>query len=153
MMKTPSDTSSCLPLACWAAALLIVVGACAPMPSQLPTSSDVQQSDALPIDGMWIISSNDKRLRLSNGRAVAVEGWLHLGMVEIKPDEVVIQNLRQSSSQRYDGYDLVLQGRWQGDLQPDGSVAVTVSTSLGPIRYTLHREWVDDPEAFDRARN
>lgn len=139
-------------LASCAVTLVLLISACAPMPSQLPTTAEVQQSDPLVIDGVWINSINKKRIRISNGRAYAVDGFVTITMVEIKPDEVLIQNLRQESAGEFVGYDLGLKGRWVGLLEPDGTLAVTISTSIGPIRYDLHRQWVDDPEAFDQAR-
>lgn len=131
---------------------LILMQACAPLPSQLPTTSEVPQSESLVIDGVWRISTNKKRIRIASGRAYSLDSWLHLGIVQIKPDEVLIQNLRQQSPGVYQGYDLPLQGGWLAELQSNGTLQVTVNRPLGAIKYDLIPDWLDDQEAFDQVR-
>ncbi len=44
-------------------------------PAILPNKADVQATEVSPIDGDWIVSANNKRIRIDRGRAYALDTW------------------------------------------------------------------------------
>ena len=61
----------------------------------LPYRDAVPESDARPIDGVWTVSTLGKRIRISKGRAWAVDSWLHLFVLHVKPDMVVMRDVQR----------------------------------------------------------
>jgi hypothetical protein len=109
---------------------------------------DVQATQALPIDGEWIISTIKKRIRIDGGRAYAVDPWLHMFVLKIEPLMVVIQDIERTGSGEYTGKDLPLLGEWKAQLQANGQLKVDVAGAFGPVTYQLIPVNVDDREAF-----
>jgi len=107
------------------------------IPAFLPYSETVPTSEALPIDGIWRISSIGKRIRIEKGRAFALDPWLHLFVLKIERGMVVIKDIARDGSGGYQGADLPAMGRWNAQLESSGNLSVTVAGMLGPIRYRL----------------
>ncbi|MEM6681303.1 MAG: hypothetical protein AAF607_03585 [Pseudomonadota bacterium] len=61
---------------------------------------------------------------------------------------VVITNIVRQGAGQYGAQDLPLMGAAQMTMQRDGSFSVAVQTMLGPMRYSLTPEGVDNPNAF-----
>ncbi|MEM7689371.1 MAG: caspase family protein [Pseudomonadota bacterium] len=114
----------------------------------LPDRYAVDYGEPLPIDGIWRISTNDKRLRIERGRAFAVDGWNHVLLFKVKPDQVTMTNLREEEAGRYLGRDILLNGDAVLTLREDGDLDVTVALFPFPAKFVLYREGLDDPEAF-----
>ncbi len=112
----------------------------------LPMKDQVAESDALPIDGVWTISSLSKRIHIQRGRAFAVDSWLHLFTLKIHPDMVVLRNFARTGIGVYTADDLPLLGPAELRLHPDGNLDVTVKGALGPVAYMLHKQELDDPD-------
>ena len=80
------------------------------IPAFLPDKYSVTRSEALPIDGVWMISTIRKKIRIEQGRAYALDPWLHLFVLKVQPDMVVMQNFRRTDAGRYAADDLPLMG-------------------------------------------
>ncbi|MEZ5466402.1 MAG: hypothetical protein R3F18_01885 [Lysobacterales bacterium] len=118
-------------------------------PALLPNKAQVAPGAPSAIDGIWTISTLGKRIRIEAGRAYAVDAWAHLGLLEVQPDMVVIQNIQRVDQGRYGGEDLPLLGRLSAQLQP-GAMDVSVAGAFGPVRYQLIAVQLDDPDAYQR---
>ncbi|MEX2617560.1 MAG: hypothetical protein WD767_15840 [Alphaproteobacteria bacterium] len=119
------------------------------IPAFLPDKYSVPETDPLPIDGVWMVSTIGKRIRIENGRAYAVDPWLHLFVLKVQPDMVVLQNVRRTASAgQFVADDLPLQGPASFQLKPDGNIKVTVQGMLGPVGYDLIRREPAFPDAL-----
>jgi hypothetical protein len=109
------------------------------IPAFLPDKYSVQRSDPLAIDGVWMISALRKKIRIEQGRAYAMDPWLHLFVLKIQPDMVVMQNFRRTGNGEYAADDLPLMGPAVLRLNGEGNLDVSVQGSLGPAKYGLVR--------------
>ena len=114
------------------------------IPAFLPYSETVPESAALPIDGIWRISSLGKRIRIEKGRAFALDPWLHLFVLKIERGMVVIKDIARDGSGGYQGADLPAMGKWSATQESSGNLSVSVAGMLGPIRYRLIPVQLDD---------
>ena len=114
----------------------------------LPDKFAVEPTEALPIDGVWTINTIGKKIRIEEGRAYAVDSWLHMFILKVQPDMVVMQNFQRTAPGQYKADDLPLLGPATFSLQPDGNLAVSVQGSLGPVGYKLIKREVDDEFAL-----
>jgi hypothetical protein len=115
----------------------------------LPNNVDVEEGEPSAIDGVWKISTLDKRIRIERGRAFSVDSWLHMFILKVYPDMVVMQNFQKTDAGRYTADDLPLLGPATFELGADGDISVSVKSVLGPISYRLIKREVDDPVAFE----
>lgn len=118
------------------------------VPAFLPNRYSVAKSEPLPIDGMWLVNTLRKKIRIEAGRAYAVDSWLHLFVLKVQPDMVVIRDFQRTGPGRYTAQDLPLMGPATMQLNADGNLAVTVQGMLGPVRYELRRLEARYPEAL-----
>ena len=119
------------------------------IPAFLPDKYSVPETQPLPIDGVWMVSTIGKRIRIENGRAYAVDPWLHLFVLKIQPDMVVLQNFRRAGAAgQFIADDLPLQGPASFQLQPNGNIKVTVQGALGPVGYDLIKREATFPDAL-----
>ena len=116
----------------------------AQVPALLPMKDAVAPTQAMSLDGVWRINTINKRIRIEQGRAYAVDGWVHLFTFQIQPGMVVIQNIAPVSAGHYTGDDLPLMGKWEAKMQNDRSLAVEVAGSLGPASYQLIPVQIDN---------
>lgn len=114
----------------------------------LPNRYAVDLAEPLPIDGVWRISTNDKRLRIERGRAFAVDGWNHVLLFKVKPDQVTMTNMREAEPGRYLGRDILLNGDAELTLRADGDLDVVVNLFPFPAKFKLLREGLDTPGAL-----
>lgn len=119
------------------------------MDAFLPDKYSVAETQALPIDGVWTVSSIRKKIRIERGRAYAVDPWLHMFTLKVRPDMVVLQNFERTSAGQYTADDLPLLGPATMQLKPDGNLSVHVKGALGPAAYTLIKREADDEAALD----
>ena len=120
------------------------------IPAFLPQAKDVNKTQEMAIDGVWLIDTIGKKIRIEAGRAYAVDGWLHLFVLSIDPGMVVIRGIERTIPGEYSGEDLPLLGRWHASLQEDRSLSVTVAGSLGPVKYKLIPVKPDNTQQFDQ---
>ena len=118
------------------------------IPAFLPDKYSVTRTQALPIDGVWMISTIKKKIRIEQGRAYAVDPWLHLLVLKVQPDMVVLQNFRRTGPGQYGADDLPLLGPATMRLNAQGNMDVTVQGKFGPVRYALIRLEPQFPEAL-----
>ena len=114
----------------------------------LPDKYSVEETEALPIDGVWMISSINKKIRIERGRAYAVDSWLHMFTLKVQPDMVVLQNFQRTGPGQYTADDLPLLGPATFQLRPDGNISVKVKGMLGPVGYNLIKRDIDDNYAL-----
>jgi hypothetical protein len=116
----------------------------------LPDQYSVAKTEPLPIDGVWRVNTINKKIRIEQGRAYAVEPWRHLFVLEVQPGMVVLQNFRRTGVGTYSADDLPLVGPATMTLTADGNLDVVVKTKLFPIRYRLIRLESQYPEALSQ---
>ncbi len=118
----------------------------------LPDRYGVDIGPRQPIDGIWRISTNDKRLRIERGRAFAVDGWNHALLFRVEPEQVTMVDIRRDEDGAYLGRDILLNGDAKMTLRDDGNLDVTVGTFPFPVSFVLIREALDDGDAvLDQA--
>jgi len=115
----------------------------------LPNVVDVAPSEAMPIDGLWKISSISKLIRIDRGRAYAIDGWNHMIILKIKPGMVVLRDISESAEGIYSGVDLPLAGPLKATVTGDRILDVHVTGKLGKARYQLIPQQLDNQEAFN----
>ncbi len=115
----------------------------------LPDRYSIEKTEALPIDGVWMISANRKKIRIEAGRAYALDPWLHLFTLRVQRDMVVLQDFQRLGPGEYTAYDLPLLGQATMRLGADGNLSVSVAGALGPARYKLIKREVDDRSGFE----
>ncbi|MEM9570541.1 MAG: hypothetical protein AAF996_03685 [Pseudomonadota bacterium] len=103
----------------------------------LPNKAAVPATEEMAIDGVWTISTIGKKIRIDQGRAYAVDPWLHMFTLKVQPDMVVMQNISQTSGGAYVADDLPLMGKATIVPNASGSLDVTVQGALGPATYQL----------------
>ncbi len=119
------------------------------IPAFLPTVDQVSASQSMPLDGVWLISSIRKKVRIQQGRVFAVDGWLHLFVLQVQPGMVVMKDLVPTGPGKYSGEDLPLMGPFTAEVQADRSLAVSVQTTLtGTIKYKLIPIQIDNPQWY-----
>ncbi len=124
------------------------------IPAFLPLSHTVAPaSQAMPLDGVWNITSINKRIRIDRGRAYAVDSWLHLFVLQVQPNMVVIKDIVKTGAGEYSGNDLPLLGVSTFKASASGNLDVTVQAPLGPIRYVLAPVELEDRDWFERDRD
>ena len=114
----------------------------------LPDRYAVDLGAAMPIDGVWRISTNDKRIRIERGRAFAVDGWNHALLFRVEPEQVTMIDVRTEEPGVYLGRDILLNGDARMTLRADGNLDVRVGTFPFPVSFVLIREALDDPDAL-----
>jgi len=107
------------------------------VPAFLPTVNQVPARPAMPIDGTWLIPAIGKKIRIDGGRAYAVDGWVHLFVLDIQPGMVVLKDLTPTGPGQYAGEDLPLMGKLTARVLADRSITVNVAGMLGTASYKL----------------
>ncbi|MEM7666306.1 MAG: hypothetical protein AAF250_10665 [Pseudomonadota bacterium] len=132
----------------FAAAAALAVGslgtpsvASAQMRALLPTIDEVEPLEALPIDGVWEIREIGERVVIEDGHAYAEDGWVHMLLFQIEPEQVVLKNIRELADGDFVADDLPLMAsvtfEWIGEDSLRGR-------TNGPIPVTYHLDRVDD---------
>lgn len=119
----------------------------------LPSKNYVTESEVLPIDGIWKISTIKRRIKIEKGRAYAIDGWTHAFILKVLPDMVVFNNLKRTGIGRYAADDLPLLAKAEMTLKTDGNIDVRVNTFPFPTSYTLIRETLDDRNAMEEEQS
>ncbi|MDZ7668749.1 MAG: hypothetical protein U5Q16_04755 [Gammaproteobacteria bacterium] len=114
----------------------------------LPDQYSVAKTEALPIDGVWRVDTINKKIRIEQGRAYALDPWRHMFVLQVSPGMVVLQNFRRTGTGTYSADDLPLLGPAAMTLAQDGNLDVVVQGKLGPARYRLIRLDAQYPEAL-----
>ncbi len=123
------------------------------IPAFLPMANTVPMGAPAPIDGEWMINTIGKRIRIQGGRAYALDPWVHMFVLQVKPMMIEISVIATSDGQNYVGKDLPLLGTWNATLGSDGMLNATVQTMVGPVRYGLMPVRIDNQQAYDLAKS
>lgn len=116
----------------------------------LPDQYSVAKTEALPIDGVWRVNTINKKIRIEQGRAYAMDPWRHMFVLQVNPGMVVLQNFQRTGTGTYSADDLPLLGPATMTLATDGNLDVAVQGKLGPARYRLIRLDAQYPEALSQ---
>ena len=106
------------------------------MDAFLPYATQVPETEPLSIDGDYKISTLGKTIRIDKGRAYAIDPWTHALTLKIRPNMVVIKDIRQTGARTYTGEDLPLLGTSTMTALPDGRISVSVA-SIPKYDYVL----------------
>lgn len=124
------------------------------IPAFLPLSHTVPPAPgAMPLDGVWNITTINKRIRIDRGRAYAVDSWPHLFVLQVQPNMVIIKDIVKTGPGEYSGNDLPLLGTAAFKANSNGNLDVTVQAPLGPIDYVLAPVELEDHDWFERDRD
>jgi hypothetical protein len=115
----------------------------------LPSITKVKPKEVSVVDGLWSVSSIDKVVRIDRGRIYAIDSWMHLLVLKIKPGMVVIHPFTEQFPGIFVGDDLPLQGPLRAELTGDRILDVTVKGALGEVNYQLIPQQLDDPAGFN----
>ena len=126
--------------------------ASAQMSALLPALAQVPAKNAMALDGIWLVNTINKKIRIEGGRAYAVDSWVHLFTLKVEPDMVVIKDINAMAPGKYTGWDLPLIGNWVASIDTDRSLAVNVSGLAGPSthQYKLIPVQLDNPEWYGK---
>lgn len=116
--------------------------------SLLPDRYALAAGPAQPIDGVWLISTIKKRVRIEGGRAFAVDGWRSALVFAVLPDQVTLKNLQHSGPGTYSGYDMAWMAKSDFKVRKDGNIDVLVHTFPFKTKYRLVKVGLDNPQAF-----
>ncbi|MEL7188731.1 MAG: hypothetical protein AAGK17_04190 [Pseudomonadota bacterium] len=151
-------TAKRLGFATAAAVALTIMSTPAPASAQmraiLPTVDQVEPLDRLDIDGEWEIREINERIVIDRGRAFAVDGWVHMMLFQIEPEQVVIRNIRELADGDFIADDLPLMSSVKLDLIDEDTLRARTQ-SLVPVTYHLVRVsggrdgWRDDDDFYD----
>lgn len=106
------------------------------MDAFLPYATQVPETEPLAIDGDYKISTLGKTIRIDKGRAYAIDPWTHALTLKIRPNMVVIKDIRQTGDRTFTGEDLPLLGTSTMTALPDGRISVSVA-SIPQYDYVL----------------
>lgn len=104
----------------------------------LPTIDQVEPLEALPIDGVWEIREIRKRIVIERGHGYAEDGWVHMFVFQIEPEQVVIKNIRELADGDFVAEDLPLMTRVTFEWIDEDTLRGRTS-GLIPITYHLDR--------------
>lgn len=117
--------------------------------SALPDRYAITGSKTLPIDGVWRLSTNGKRMRFDKGRAFAVDGWNFSLVFRVEPDQVTMRDLRQTVPGKYEGFDILLNAPGKLKVRKDGNLEVEIATWPFPTKFQMIRVAIDHPASLD----
>ncbi|MFK7898745.1 MAG: hypothetical protein AB8G23_23125 [Myxococcota bacterium] len=130
--------------------LLISNGGC--VVAALPQADAVKSGDALPIDGTYLLESNQKRYRFERGRAWILDA-LVVGLIRQDPGQVVLQDIVQTGPLTYTGTDIGIGGvPWRAEVSEAGLSSVS-STLPFPFLGAFVPIELDDPDWSRRQIN
>lgn len=151
-------TAKRLGFAAAAALALTTMSAPAPASAQmravLPTVDQVEPLDRLSIDGEWEIREINERIVIDRGRAFALDGWVHMMMFQIEPEQVVIRNIRELADGDFIADDLPLMSSVKLEWIDEDTLRARTQ-SLVPVTYHLERisggrdDWRHDHDSDD----
>jgi len=130
-----------------AVAALTISGLGAPAPASaqvralLPTIDEVEPLDPLPIDGVWEIREIGKRIVIESGHGYAEDGWVHMLLFRIEPEQVVIKNIRETADGSFVAQDLPLLARVTFEWVDEDTLR---GRTNGLIPVTYHLDQVGD---------
>lgn len=111
----------------------------------LPKASEVPPGQPLPVDGLYLLDFNSAQYRFDRGRIIVVTPYNIAVLFRVERDDVVDTDIVRAAPGVYVGYDHVLTGKWEGRLQPDGTIKVKVTGVLLPFEGVFTPLQLVDP--------
>lgn len=127
----------------FASAVALALGAlAAPAPASaqvralLPTIDEVEALGPTSIDGVWEIREIGERIVILEGHAFAEDGWVHMLLFEIEPEQVVLTNIEELPSGDFVAQDLPLMANVTFEWVDHETLRGTTD-GLFPVTYHL----------------
>ncbi len=112
--------------------------ASAQMRALLPTIDEVEPLEDLPIDGVWEIREIRERIVIEDGHGYAEDGWVHMLLFRIEPEQVVLKNIRELADGGFVADDLPQMAGVTFEWI-DGDTLRGRTSGLIPVTYHLDR--------------
>ncbi len=112
--------------------------ASAQMRALLPTIDEVEPLEALPIDGVWEIREIRERIVIEDGHGYAEDGWVHMLLFRIEPEQVVLKNIRELADGGFVAEDLPQMSGVTFEWVDDDTLRGRTN-GLIPVSYHLDR--------------
>jgi hypothetical protein len=111
----------------------------------LPMSYNVPPTEAMPLDGVYMITGMDKRIRIEKGRSFAVDSWMVLMVLEVRPNMVITKDIVPTAPGKYTGFNLTFKKEETFEVTPAGNLEANVGGHnfiLIPLRLD-NQAWFD----------
>lgn len=112
----------------------------------LPMSYSVPPTEAMPLDGVYMIAGMEKRIRIERGRSFAVDSWMVMMVLEVRPNMVIAKNIMPTAPGKYTGYNLTFKKEEIFEVTAAGNV----ETKVGGAHFTLYPIRLDNQAWFDQ---
>jgi len=112
----------------------------------LPMSYNVPPTEAMPLDGVYMITGMDKRIRIEKGRSFAVDSWMVLMVLEVRPNMVLTKDIVPTAPGKYTGLNLTFGKEEIFEVTAAGNL----ETKVGGHNFTLIPLRLDNQEWFDQ---
>ena len=133
------------PFPCVSVLLLaaLLLSACGTVPTNLQQAGQLAAGEPMPIDGRWRMSPGGQSFTFGKSHAWAEDPYT-AGVYSVQKGDVVTRGLHQTGARTFEGWDILWNARWEGTLQDDGTLAVTLHT-LVPAQLTFTPVKLDQP--------
>ena len=111
----------------------------------LPMSYNVPPTEAMPLDGVYMITGMDKRIRIEKGRSLAIDSWMVLMVLEVRPNMVITKDIVPTAPGKYTGHNLTFGKEEIFEVTAAGNVEAKVAGhnfTLIPLRLD-NQAWFD----------
>ena len=112
----------------------------------LPMSYNVPPTEAMPLDGVYMITGMDKRIRIEKGRSFAVDSWMVLMVLEVRPNMVITKDIVPTAPGKYTGLNLTFGKEETFEVTAAGNLEAKV----GGHNFTLIPLRLDNQAWFDQ---
>jgi hypothetical protein len=97
----------------------------------------------MAIDGVWVLSTNGKRVRIEDRQSFAEDSW-----VGVAHGKRLSRGIHPTGPGAYAFDDLLCGCRAEMKMAVDGTLAGVSYSLLGPVGWTLHPLYLDHPRWF-----
>ena len=112
----------------------------------LPMSYNVPPTEAMPLDGVYMIAGMDKRIRIEKGRSFALDSWMVMLVLEVRPNMVLTKDIVPTAPGKYTGFNLTFNKEETFEVTAAGSV----ESKVGGASFTLIPLGLDNRAWFDQ---
>lgn len=112
----------------------------------LPMSYNVPPTEAMPLDGVYMIAGMDKRIRIEKGRSYAVDSWMVMMVLEVRPNMVITKDIMPTAPGKYTGFNLTFSKAETFEVTAAGGV----ESKVNGVRFTLMPLQLDNQAWFDQ---
>jgi len=112
----------------------------------LPMSYSIPPTEAMPLDGVYMIAGMDKRIRIEKGRSFALDSWMVMMVLEVRPNMVLTKDIAPTAPGKYTGFNLTFSKEETFEVTAAGSV----ESKVGGASFTLIPLRLDNQAWFDQ---